>query len=131
MTLRRAWRAGALAGALTLCMIRLGLVRLRGRLTPLQRALWLQSASRGVLSSLRIRTSVRGTPPTHGLVVSNHLSYLDILIYSAVMPCAFVSKIEINHWPYFGVAARAGERSSSTAPVVRALRLSPPKWRTD
>ncbi len=106
--LRRAWRAGALAWALTLCMIRLGLVRLRGPLTPLRRALWLQSASRGVLSSLGIRCSVLGTPPLHGLVVSNHLSYLDILIYSAVMPCAFVSKIEINRWPYFGVAARAG-----------------------
>jgi 1-acyl-sn-glycerol-3-phosphate acyltransferase len=106
--MRRAWRAGALAWALTLCMIRLGLVRLRGPLTPLRRALWLQSASRGVLSSLGIRASVQGTPPSHGLVVSNHLSYLDILIYSAVMPCAFVSKLEISRWPYFGVAARAG-----------------------
>jgi 1-acyl-sn-glycerol-3-phosphate acyltransferase len=52
--------------------------------------------------------------------VSNHLSYLDILIYSAVMPCAFVSKIEINKWPYFGVAARAG----GTLFIDRASRAS-------
>jgi 1-acyl-sn-glycerol-3-phosphate acyltransferase len=56
-------------------------------------------------------------------VVSNHLSYLDILIHSAVMPCAFVSKIEINSWPYFGVAARAGGTlfidRSSRASVAR------------
>lgn len=76
-------------------------------------------------------------PPTHGLVVSNHLSYLDILIYSAAMPCAFVSKIEVNTWPYFGVAARAGgtlfiDRSSRAsaaavaAEMVERLRLPIP-----
>ena len=60
------------------------------------------------------------------MVVSNHLSYLDILIYSAVMPCAFVSKIEVNKWPYFGVAARAGgtlfidRKSRASAAAVAA-----------
>ena len=128
MNLRRCWRAVALAWALTLCMIRLGLWRMRGPLTAQQRALWLQSASRGILSSLDIHSSVQGIPPTQGLVVSNHLSYLDILIYSCVMPCAFVSKIEINKWPYFGLAARAGatifiDRSSraSTAAVAAEM----------
>jgi 1-acyl-sn-glycerol-3-phosphate acyltransferase len=123
VSLRRCWRAVALACALTMCMIRLGLWRLHGSLTPRQRALWLQSACRGVLSSLGIRYRVHGTPPTQGLVVSNHLSYLDILIYSAVLPCAFVSKIEIRKWPYFGVAARAGgtlfiDRSSRASAVA-------------
>jgi 1-acyl-sn-glycerol-3-phosphate acyltransferase len=41
-------------------------------------------------------------------VVSNHLSYLDIVIISSVMPCFFVSKSEIRRWPYFGEAARTG-----------------------
>jgi 1-acyl-sn-glycerol-3-phosphate acyltransferase len=41
-------------------------------------------------------------------VVSNHLSYLDIIIISAAMPCFFVSKIEVGGWPFFGKAARSG-----------------------
>jgi 1-acyl-sn-glycerol-3-phosphate acyltransferase len=126
--LRRCRRAGALAWALTVCMIRLAWLRLRGPLTPVQRALWLQSACRGVLSGLGIRWSVAGAPATHGLVVSNHLSYLDILIYSAVMPCAFVSKMEINRWPYFGLAARAGgtlfvDRASRASALVVAAEM--------
>ena len=110
-------------------MIRLGLVRLGGPLTPERRALWLQSACRGVLSSLGIHYGVHGTPPTQGLVVSNHLSYLDILIHSAVMPCAFVSKMEINRWPYFGLAARAGgtlfiDRSSRASVAAVAAEMA-------
>lgn len=129
MILRRCWRAGALAYALILCMIRLGLWRLRGPLTPRQRALWLQSACRGVLTSLGIHSSVHGTPPTQGLVVSNHLSYLDILIYSAVMPCAVVAKIEISRWPYFGLAARTAgtlfiDRSSRASTVAVAAEMA-------
>jgi 1-acyl-sn-glycerol-3-phosphate acyltransferase len=61
-----------------------------------------------VLASLGIRYRVEGCPPARGLVVSNHLSYLDILIYGAVMPCFFVSKTEVEGWPFFGSAARAG-----------------------
>jgi 1-acyl-sn-glycerol-3-phosphate acyltransferase len=129
VTLRRCRRAAALAWALAVCMIRLGLVRLGGPLSPERRALWLQSASRGVLSSLGIQYSVHGTPPSDGLVVSNHLSYLDILIHSSVMPCAFVSKTEINKWPYFGVAARAGgtlfiDRSSRASVAAVAAEMT-------
>ena len=126
--LRRCLRAGALAWALTVCMVRLGLTRLRGPLTPVRRALWLQSACRGVLWRLGIRWSAEGAAPSQGLVVSNHLSYLDILIYSAAMPCAFVSKIEVNKWPYFGVAARAGgtlfiDRSSRASVAAVAAEM--------
>ena len=104
------------------------MLRLRGPLIPVNRALWLQSACRGVLSSLGIQWSFRGTAPSHGLVVSNHLSYLDILIYSAAMPCAFVSKIEVNRWPYFGLAARAGgtlfiDRSSRASAAAVAAEM--------
>lgn len=93
-------------------------------MTPERRALWLKSACRGVLHSLGIHFTVKGTPARSGLVVSNHLSYLDILIYSAAMPCIFVSKVEVNKWPYFGTAARAGgtifidRRSRASAAAV-------------
>ena len=101
-------RAVALVFALALSIIRFWILRLRGPLTLEKRALWVQQTSRGILSVVGIRYRVEGTPPTHGLVVSNHLSYLDILILSAAMPCFFVAKIEIGGWPFFGKAARIG-----------------------
>jgi 1-acyl-sn-glycerol-3-phosphate acyltransferase len=97
-------------------------------MTPERRALWLQSACRGVLNSLDIHFTVKGIPARSGLVVSNHLSYLDILIYSAAMPCVFVSKVEVNRWPYFGAAARAGgtlfiDRRSRASAAAVALEI--------
>ena len=108
MILRRLRRAVALAIALAICVVRYWIARLRGPLSMERRALWLQESARRVLVSLGIESSVEGDPPACGLVVSNHLSYLDILILSAVMPCFFVSKIEVDHWPFFGKAARTG-----------------------
>jgi len=61
-----------------------------------------------VLASLGVHCRIEGEPPEHGLVVANHLSYLDILILSATMPCFFVAKAEIRGWPFFGMAARVG-----------------------
>jgi 1-acyl-sn-glycerol-3-phosphate acyltransferase len=61
--------------------------------------------------------------------VSNHLSYLDIAIFSAAMPCFFVSKVEVDRWPYFGKAARAGgtlflDRSSMASAGQVAAEIS-------
>jgi 1-acyl-sn-glycerol-3-phosphate acyltransferase len=42
-------------------------------------------------------------------VVSNHLSYLDILLYSAARPFVMVSKSEVKRWPLLGrLTAQAG-----------------------
>jgi lyso-ornithine lipid O-acyltransferase len=108
MRLRRFRRAVALGIALGGCLVRFWWTRLRGPLSLEHRALWLQSAARSVLLSLGIHFHVEGQRPEFGLVVSNHLSYLDILIYAAAVPCCFVSKIEVRQWPYFGRAAHAG-----------------------
>lgn len=52
---------------------------------------------------------VEGTLPESGLIVSNHLSYLDILVFSAVADCAFVAKQEVKAWPGVGwIATLAG-----------------------
>jgi 1-acyl-sn-glycerol-3-phosphate acyltransferase len=122
-------RAVALGLALALCVLRFWLGRLRGPYTLERRALWLQQAARGILASLGIHYRVEGRPPTHGLVVSNHLSYLDILILSAAMRCFFVAKIEIGGWPYFGKAARTGgtifiDRSSLASAMTVAEQMS-------
>src|SRR5581483_10743655 len=43
---------------------------------------WLhQSCARG-LKALSVHLEIQGTAPKNGLIVSNHLSYLDILAYS-------------------------------------------------
>lgn len=73
-----------------------------------RRALWLQETSSGVVKSLGIEYTVEGKPPSTGLVVANHLSYLDIAILSSAMPCFFIAKREVARWPFFGEAARKG-----------------------
>ena len=108
MMLRPIRRAVALVFALALCVVRYWIKRLRGPLTLEQRAVWLQQAASIILKALDIGSLVEGQPPACGLVVSNHLSYLDIIIISAAMPCFFVAKMEISGWPFFGKAARTG-----------------------
>ena len=104
-------------------------MRLRGPMTLERRALWLQASARSILISLGIESQVEGQPPACGLVVANHLSYLDILIISAAMPCFFVAKMEIDSWPYFGKAARTGgtiflDRSSRASAKSVAEQIS-------
>jgi 1-acyl-sn-glycerol-3-phosphate acyltransferase len=82
--------------------------RIRGPLSLEERALWMQDAGKRVLAGLGIRYRIEGQPPSRGVVVANHLSYLDIVILSAAMPCFFVAKAEIRAWPFFGKAARTG-----------------------
>lgn len=108
MSLRRFRRAVALGFEIVLCIVRFQLLRLGGPLTLERRALWVQQTSRRMLASLGIEYRVVGQAPDHGLVVSNHLSYIDILVLSSAMPCFFVAKIEIGGWPFFGKAARCG-----------------------
>jgi lyso-ornithine lipid O-acyltransferase len=106
LTLRRLRRAVALVLVLALCIVRYWFIRLRGPVTPQQRASWLRKSSHHVLTCLNARIQTEGEPPACGLVVANHLSYLDIPIISAAMPCCFVAKREIATWPFFGWAAR-------------------------
>jgi len=129
MMLRRIRRAVALVFALVLCIAVYWLKRMRGPLTLEQRAVWLQQAARMILKSVGIGSHVEGQPPVCGLVVSNHLSYLDIVIISAAMPCFFVAKMEIGGWPFFGKAARTGgtiflDRSSLASAMSVAEQMT-------
>jgi lyso-ornithine lipid O-acyltransferase len=106
-------------------------------LTYRQRAYWLHSACKIIVRRLSMKVAPSGIPPTAGLVVSNHLSYLDILFYASLMPCVFVSKSEVLSWPMFGILARCGgtifvERNRThgvntpAAKIVEALSLGIP-----
>jgi 1-acyl-sn-glycerol-3-phosphate acyltransferase len=120
LTLRRTRRAVALLISIHTCIVRFWLLRLSGEPTLERRALWVQASARHMLASLGIEYTVEGIPPTRGLVVSNHLSYVDVAILSAIMPCFFVAKMEIGGWPFFGKAARCG----GTIFVDRSSRAS-------
>ncbi|MFZ0793440.1 MAG: lysophospholipid acyltransferase family protein, partial [Candidatus Korobacteraceae bacterium] len=71
-----------------------------------QCALWLHQVCARGLRAIDVRLQVEGALPARGLIVSNHLSYLDILVYSSALPCVFVSKAEVEDWPIFGPYAR-------------------------
>lgn len=36
------------------------------------------------------------------LIVANHISWIDIFVINAVMPCAFVAKEDVRKWPLIG-----------------------------
>jgi 1-acyl-sn-glycerol-3-phosphate acyltransferase len=68
----------------------------------LARAEWLSRSSRRHLKIFGYTADVSGPVPQKGLLVANHLSYLDILAISTVTPAVFVSKAEVRRWPLFG-----------------------------
>lgn len=51
---------------------------------------------------MAIKITTRGSMPESGLLVSNHLTYLDIIVLSAIQPSIFVAKHDIAGWPLFG-----------------------------
>ena len=70
------------------------------------RALWLHRISRRVLRIFKLEPQVTGPVPSRGLLVSNHLSYFDIVVLMAVTPAVFVAKREIKSWPVIGWLAK-------------------------
>jgi len=70
------------------------------------RARWLQDTCRRTLGIFGVKLEVIGPVPTHGFMVCNHLSYLDIVVISALTPVVFVAKREVKGWPVFGWFAR-------------------------
>ena len=72
------------------------------------RAGWMHRAARAHLKIFGGTVRVSGEIPKSGLLVSNHLSYLDIVVISSIMPAVFVSKAEVRHWPVFGLLAKMG-----------------------
>jgi 1-acyl-sn-glycerol-3-phosphate acyltransferase len=81
------------------------------------------------LFGLHIRVVGRPMTQEGVLIVANHTSWADIVIFSAVMPISFVSKAEIAHWPFFGTLARLQrtvfverERRSATGQMRDMIR---------
>ena len=76
-------------------------------------AIWVHRWCRRLVWALGIECEVAGQIPDAGermmAVVSNHLSYLDVLLYSATRSFVMVSKVEVKGWPLIGwITAQAG-----------------------
>jgi len=86
---------------------------------------------RVVAALFGMHIKVVGTPVTGEgvLMVANHTSWADIVIFSAVAPISFVAKSEVAGWPFFGTLARLQrtvfverQRRSTTGETRDAIR---------
>lgn len=94
--------------------------RARARLQDSVFRLW----SRLLLPVAGVRVSTAGEPPTPPFfLVSNHLSYLDVVVLGSRTGCVFVAKSEIAGWPVIGFLCRL----VSTIFVDRTIRRDLPR----
>jgi 1-acyl-sn-glycerol-3-phosphate acyltransferase len=64
--------------------------------------------ARAAAALLGLKIEARGRPPRGAfLLVSNHLSYLDVVVFAALTDCVFVAKSEVARWPIIGLLCRA------------------------
>lgn len=66
------------------------------------RAEWLHRFCASALRGFDIGLTVEGEFPDQGALISNHLSYLDIIVFAALHPCVYCAKAEIKQWPVLG-----------------------------
>jgi 1-acyl-sn-glycerol-3-phosphate acyltransferase len=76
--------------------------------------------SRKFLRLANVHLEHAGETPAAGLVVMNHISWLDVIVLNALAPSRFVSKAEVARWPFVGyLCTKSGtlyiERSRKTA----------------
>ncbi|HKY17295.1 MAG TPA: lysophospholipid acyltransferase family protein [Rhizomicrobium sp.] len=86
---------------------------------------------RVVAALFGMHIKVAGKPVTGEgvLMVANHTSWLDIVIFSAAAPISFIAKSEVASWPFFGTLARLQrtvfverQRRSSTGQTRDVIR---------
>jgi 1-acyl-sn-glycerol-3-phosphate acyltransferase len=108
-------------------LLRFFFLRIRKRKLELRdRAVWMHQSCVLVLRRIGVAITREGPAPEYGLIVSNHLSYLDILLHAAIGPRIFVSKDDVRSWPVFGLLAslggtifiKRGKRSSATEAAI-------------
>ena len=98
-TPRRIYRMLALAAIFSYSVLEVLITRPR---TRAQRAAWLSRICQRLLRLHHITVTTAGPAPTHGAVISNHLTYVDVAVHASIRPCVFVAKIELRSTPVFG-----------------------------
>lgn len=105
---RTIWRFLVLIGTSLHAAFEFAANRVHGPIRLRRRAEWLHRSCLKVVTQLGITLDVHGPFPSRGLLVCNHLSYIDILALSAIAPCVFVAKRQVRSWPLFGALAGCG-----------------------
>ncbi len=102
----RLFCAAAAAALITAALIPVQWLALRLN-APLRRATPV-AYHRMMCRLLGLRLEVRGTLSTARplLIVSNHVSWMDICAVSSLLPGVFVAKSEVARWPIVGLLAR-------------------------
>jgi 1-acyl-sn-glycerol-3-phosphate acyltransferase len=63
--------------------------------------------SKATAALLGMRVEVKGVPPRAPFfLVSNHLSYVDVVAFASQLECVFVAKSEVASWPVLGWLCR-------------------------
>jgi 1-acyl-sn-glycerol-3-phosphate acyltransferase len=66
--------------------------------------------ARSLLRILDVELKTKGIVPSPPFfAVANHLSYLDIVCFSALVDCVFVARSDVEWWPVFGPLAKAAD----------------------
>src|ERR1700741_8414 len=99
MLLPRLWRLVKVVSVFAWQLAKLGVKRPRSR--P-GRGAWLTGCCRAALRAVDMSCATEGHVPLEGAVITNHVSYLDIVVHSAIHPCVFVSAIETRKMPLIG-----------------------------
>jgi 1-acyl-sn-glycerol-3-phosphate acyltransferase len=102
--LTRAWRVARVVAHLAQAAGIAGVGYLL--MKPARRRLALQRWSAQLMRHLAARVTVHGEPPQHAaapfMLVSNHVSWLDIFVINTAVPTRFVAKSEVRRWPLIG-----------------------------
>ncbi|MBM9466583.1 lysophospholipid acyltransferase family protein [Nakamurella leprariae] len=103
--------AARFAGVIAVLLVTVGVLQVvhwtprYGRTSRSTRS--LRRCSRWLVRVLGVRVEVRGEPHTGGgLVVGNHVSWLDLIVLSAQAPQRAVAKDGVGTWPVIGGLAR-------------------------
>lgn len=122
-------------------LLKLLLVITRAALAPpvrtdlASRCEWQQEVAKRMLAALGVEVITKGNFPESGLLVSNHLSYLDVVALASLGSAVFVSKSDVMKWPLIGTLLRHSGtilthrneplKAATTASEIRAALDAP------
>lgn len=108
--LRSAWRLGAFLSVISAALLHAAWLARTERNVPrtTRCARWSRRWSVRVRQCLGVTVESHGRAPDGGMLVCNHISYLDMLVLTAATEMVFLSKAEVRRWPLLGQISRAG-----------------------